>query len=187
MSEAREKWKDIQGYEGLYQVSDLGRIKSIGRTIEYANGTLHPYQEKIRKNNTHKNGYKNVDLWKEGKAKTFKVHRLVAQAFVPNPNNLPEVNHIDENKENNKASNLEWVTAEYNTNYGTRGKRAGEKRKKPVLQFALDGNFIKEHTSAKEAAKQFGNKHIAMQIGECCRGTQKTAHGFKWRFKEEVK
>lgn len=187
MSKTREKWKDIHGYEGLYQVSDLGRIKSLGRTITYANGTSHPYKERVRKNNTHKNGYKNVDLWKDGRAKTFKVHRLVAQAFVPNPKNLSEVNHIDEDKENNKASNLEWVTPEYNTNYGTRGKRAGEKQKKTVLQFDIDGSFIKEYASAKEAAKQFGNKNVAMQIGECCRGTQKTAHGFKWKFKEETK
>lgn len=111
-------WRDIEGFEGLYQVSNTGQIRSLrfGKT-------------KILKVMADNRGYKSLSLYKNGKGKTYRVHRLVAQAFIPNPNNLPEVNHKDENKANNHVSNLEWISHKDNVNYGTRNKRTGESLK----------------------------------------------------------
>lgn len=116
----KEMWKDIPGYEGLYQVSNLGNIRS----LKYAGGN----KVKLLKQAT-TNGYKQVQLSKNGKGKNHLVHRLVAIAFIPNPNNLPVVNHKDENPSNNNVDNLEWCTQEYNINYGTRNERASESMK----------------------------------------------------------
>ena len=111
-----EEWRDIKGYEGRYQVSNLGRVRSL--RDNHGN-----YREKIRATILNKEGYNYISLYKEGKIKMCLVHRLVAEAFIDNPNNYKEVNHKDENKQNNSVSNLEWCTAEYNCNYGTRNKR----------------------------------------------------------------
>lgn len=114
-----EIWKDIPGYEGKYQVSNTGEVESLNY-----NGTG---KTKSLKQSTDKKGYKHVRLFKNGKGKTYKVHRLVAMLFIPNPNNLPIINHKDENKTNNNVNNLEWCTYEYNNTYGTARKRASEK------------------------------------------------------------
>ena len=106
-----EIWKDVKGYESLYQVSNLGRIRSIKNGI------------KIKKQYERPNGYMQVCLCQNGKITTYKTHRLVAEAFIPNINNLPEVNHKDENKINNCVDNLEWCTSSYNKNYGTRNTK----------------------------------------------------------------
>ena len=113
-----EIWKDIKEYEGLYQVSNKGRVKS----LNYGNKG----EEIIMEASTDKDGYKILGLRKEGKKKMKKVHRLVAEAFISNPNNLPQVNHMDEDKSNNKVDNLEWCDAEYNTNYGTHNERVSK-------------------------------------------------------------
>jgi hypothetical protein len=117
-----EEWRDIKGYEGLYQVSNLGRVKSLSRTIERSKYGSIFVSEKILSTNSTK-GYLYVSLCKCGKQKRVRVHRLVAEAFIPNQDNLPEVNHKDENKENNAVSNLEWCTNKYNCNYGTGRER----------------------------------------------------------------
>ena len=195
-----EIWRDVKGYEGLYQVSNLGRIKSLERFIKTRknkngmNGYIHK-QESIRIPTKDYKGYLRLNLCKEGKQKPFKVHRLVAQAFIPNPNNLPQVNHKDENKENNCITNLEWCTNEYNHNYGTRNKRVAEKqkgRKIPfeqiknkiaVLQINKDTNeVIRKYDSIKEAQICCGVKTHYSHIGACCKGERKTAYGFKWRY-----
>ena len=117
-----EEWRDIEGYEGLYQVSNLGRVRSLNcRGHKGCIGILTPRLDG--------KGYEMVALYKEGKARNTKVHRLVAQAFIPNPNNYPQVNHKDENKINNNVSNLEWCTVLYNNCYGTRLKRVSDKNK----------------------------------------------------------
>ena len=107
----KEIWKDIKGYEGIYQVSNFGRIKS-------------SYTKRILKGGKNKAGYLLVGLYKQGVLSRKSIHRLVAEAFIPNPDNKPEVNHIDENKTNNMVSNLEWMTAKENINHGTRNERS---------------------------------------------------------------
>lgn len=111
-----EIWKDIEGYEGIYMVSNLGRIKSLPRSCPGLNAN----KEIILKQSEDKNGYLLVGLHKNGKSKTVRVSRIVAKAFIPNPNEYPEVNHKDENHQNNRVDNLEWCTTQYNLTYGHR-------------------------------------------------------------------
>ena len=168
----KEIWKDKKDYEGHYQVSNWGRVKS----IKFG-------KERILKLTKDKDGYFFVNLYKNNKSKTFKVHRLVAEAFLPNTDNLPLINHKDEDKSNNIVSNLEWCDRKYNCNYGTRNKRIGKsntngKRSKPVLQYTLDGKFVREWESYREC-KRNGFNHVS----ECCRGKLKSCGGFIWRYK----
>ena len=196
-----EIWKDIEGYEGLYMVSSLGRVKSlVGR---YKNVT-------ILKERYKKNGYGSITLYKNKKPHTYLVHRLVAQAFIPNPNNLPQVNHKDENKQNNCVENLEWCDAKYNINYGNgnhkrssshkgkqltkthienmskarMGKMIGSKNHKsiPVAQYNKNGEFITIYESARIAEKAL---HLPNNSGthilKCAKGKLQTAYGFIWK------
>ena len=153
----KENWKDIEGYQGLYQISDKGRVKS-----------LYFGKERILKPGNNGQGYLHVILCKNGKMKYYKVHRLVCQTFIPNPNNLPEVNHKDENKENNSVHNLEWCSSKYNINYGTHNQRSAEKRSKPVLQFTKDGIFVNEWKSTIDVQKNLG--YACGHISNCCNG-----------------
>lgn len=201
-----EIWKDIEGYEGLYQVSNLGRVKSLERKVKTINnGTecLKFICERILKPKTNRGGYKVVLLYNQSKRKHITVHRLVAKAFIPNPSNYPVINHKDECKTNNtvwinedgsidqEKSNLEWCTVLYNNNYGTAIKRGSEKRKgvkqpaeavklrcKKIYQYAIDGTLIKIWDSVKEAQKEYNNTHIA----DCARGERKTSSGFIWKY-----
>lgn len=120
-----EKWLDIKDYEGLYQISNLGKVKSLEKKAGFSNR-----KERILKQHLDKDGYVKVYLCKNNKVKFLSIHRLIAEAFIPNPNNLPQINHKDENKANNKIENLEWCTCKYNINYGTRTKRQKETIKK---------------------------------------------------------
>lgn len=124
----KEVWKDIQEYEGLYQVSNLGRVRHLPYTIKWGGKLEH---RPLKESNQHKStgGYCIVVLSKNSKSKKFLVHRLVAKAFIPNPDNLPEVNHIDEDNTNNKVNNLGWCDRKYNVNYGTRTEKALKTRK----------------------------------------------------------
>lgn len=180
-----EAWKDIVGYEGYFQISNMGRVKSLRRYFNN-NGGFTLVEEKIRKQAMDKKGYLRTELSVSGKGVTKKVHRLVADAFILNPNNLPQVNHIDEAKSNNKYTNLEWVNNKDNINHGTAIQRSSISRinhplkSKAVLQYSLNGEFIKEYPSIAEASRQNGrNRHI----GECCSGKEETACGFIWKFK----
>lgn len=203
-----EIWKDIKNYEGLYQISNLGRVKSLKRVIVRNNNRPLLVEEKILKQYILKKGnYLRIGLRKNGKRKFYLVHRLVAEAFIPNPNNLPQVNHKDENTSNNCISNLEYCDVLYNNNYATRNKRISEKHKgvlfseehknnlskaltnrsdksKPVLQIDKNTNeVIAEFPSAAEAGRHLGL--IKSHISECCRGKMKSAYGYKWIYKEE--
>ena len=165
-----EIWKPIKGYEGLYEVSNLGRVKS----IRFG-------KERILKPGTDKRGYLHVVLSKNNKQKTHKVHRLVMEAFIPNTDNLPCVNHKDEDKTNNVDTNLEWCDAKYNQNYGTRIERIAEKLSKTVLQYDLEGNFIREWKSSAECGRNGFNQGA---VAACCRGERQQAYGYKWVYKK---
>lgn len=170
-----EIWKDIEGYEGLYQVSNLGRVKSLERVLKHG----HLWKGKMLKLLEHGGGYKKVNLSKDGKNKQFYVHRLVAQTFIPNSDNLTEVNHKDENPSNNRVDNLEWCTASYNINYGTRNMRHAEKMSKRVYQYSLDGELINVWQSTREIERQLGYSHG--NIGMGCR-RNKQYYGFIWEY-----
>lgn len=134
-----ENWRDVRGYEGLYQVSDFGRVRSVPHTVFKGRYGKMYVTEKIL-HQTQTRGYVYVSLCGHGNQKRVRVHRLVAEAFIPNPNNLPQVNHKDENPSNNKAENLEWCTSKYNTNYGTGRERASAK---------IRGRHVSEETKQK--------------------------------------
>ena len=182
-----EIWKDIEGFEGLYQVSNLGRVRSLGRDLVRKSryGTMAPYHinGRVLKPLHSQGDYCYVHLFdKNGTSTNHKVHRLVAKAFVPNPDNLNEVNHIDEDKENNRADNLEWCKHMDNCNHGTRNERSAVMRGIQVEQLTLDGHHVAFYQSACDASRQTG---IARKgINDCCRRHLKTAGGYLWKYKE---
>ena len=174
-----EIWKPIKGYEGLYEVSNFGRIRSLDRWCSHRRGKQLK-KGKILKLLKDTSGYLFVRLCKNNKVKTYLVHRLVAEAFIDNPNNLPQINHKDECKTNNIVSNLEWCDRKYNINYGTRTEKCSKKLSKPVLQYDLEGNFIKEWESTHECER---NGYNHGNVAACCRGKLKTYRGFLWEYK----
>lgn len=162
-----EIWKDINGYEGMYRVSNLGRVLSL-------NGNY-----KILRQNVEREYYK-VRLSRENKSKAKSVHRLVAEAFIPNPNNLPMVNHKDENKLNNKYDNLEWCTCKYNLNYGNAQAKRVKKQSKKVYQYDLDMNLIKIWDNSMNIKRELGLDNSS--IGKCCKGIGGSSGGFIWSY-----
>lgn len=170
-----EVWKDIEEYENMYQISNLGNVMSFKRK-----------NPKLLSKVINLDGYYVVNLTKDKKTKVFTIHRLVAKAFISNLDNLPQVNHKDENKLNNIVSNLEWCTLQYNHNYGSRNHRTGlsqrySNRCKPVFQFSLDNTFIKEFSSLGEVQRQLG--FMQHNISKCCRGQYAQVYGYIWKFK----
>lgn len=169
-----EKWKDIKGFESLYQISDYGRVKSLKR---------HTTFNRILNNNINKkNGYCYVSLSKNGKLYYKRVHRLVAQTFIPNPDNLPQINHKDQNKHNNKSTNLEWCTPKYNCNYGDRNKRMVATQRKKVIQYDLNHNVIKIWDSLSDIKRVLD--YSISHISQCCNGYRKTANKYIWKYME---
>lgn len=167
-----ENWKVVVGYEGLYEVSDLGRVRSLNYN---KTGVI-----QVMKHKVNKLGYQSVHLSKEGKAKTLYVHRLVAQAFIPNPDNLPEVNHKDENPSNNRVENIEWCDRTYNNNYGSRNEKAAESLCIPIIQYSKDGTIVALYNGVNDAERQTGVGHS--NITKCCKYIRKTAGGYIWRY-----
>ena len=163
-----EIYKDIEGYENLYQISNLGNVKSLGNDKKRKEKVLKPF-------NTTK-GYLQVELFKNGNGKKYFIHRLVAEAFIPNPNNYPIINHKDENPLNNNISNLEWCTSEYNNNYGTHNKKIVESRSKQVM--CLETGKI--YQSGKQVERQLG--FAQGNISLACNGKLKQAYGYTWKF-----
>lgn len=173
-----EIWKSIDGYNGRYEISNLGRVKSYAQS---KNG-------KIQLGCPQKKGYLAVTLYDgNGNKKTCKIHRLVAMAFIPNPNNLPEVNHKDEDKSNNCVDNLEWCTLEYNHNYGTRNQRAGKKNRcnestsKKIYSIDEYGN-VEYFDSINDAERITGLIH--QNIVRTLKGRGKSCDGRKWYYNE---
>lgn len=191
----KEIWKDVQNWEGLYQVSNFGNV----RTLHYKKPYLmHPVIDK--------KGYARVSFVVKNSKKYFRygVHRLVAEAFIPNPNNLPCINHKDEDKTNNRVDNLEWCTVEYNNNYGTGKWRSGDARRgrkfselhlehlreshaksqgKLVNQYDSHYNLLGTFNSISEASRQL-NIPIA-SISSCCRGVARSAGGFIFKYENK--
>lgn len=180
-----EVWKDIQGFEGIYQVSNLGNVLS----LNYRN---HGYAKQLtpKCNNS---GRLWVELIHGGKRRVALIHRLVGEAFIENPNNYLEINHKDENPKNNRADNLEWCTHEYNIRYflerhperlRTGGRAAqsryGRRKSMQVKQYSMDGELVSVWESSREVTVALGWSDWS--ISECCRGKRKTAYGFKWQY-----
>ena len=194
-----EEWKDIVGYEGLYQVSNLGRVKSLSRKKEFGIGR---YERNAKILTPIKNGrgYFMVNLHKDYKPKIHSTHRLVAQAFIPNPNNYRCIDHINTKKNDNRVENLRWCTHSMNMrnpitkayidskrtkfcfeDWYREKQRYSQPHSKKVLQFSLDNSFIKEWETISEAARAMGASVQA--ISRCCNGIVKTSKNYIWKFK----
>lgn len=183
-------------YKGItFIVNDDGTTRTPAYEVTYTDGRVYHYPEKELKWYKDHGGYmfSSIERRKDGIPTriNIKQHRLVAMAFIPNPQNLPEVNHKDEDKTNNSVDNLEWCNASYNINYGTRNQRANEKKynrgsklmpERPVVQMDMNGEIIKEYSSIREATRETGVEHSC--ICRCCTGSRnaKTAGGFKWAY-----
>lgn len=196
-----EVWKDIPSYEGYYQVSNLGRIKRLPRHKPTDKRKTH---NNIRKPRLAENGYFRINLSKDNSVKWFGIHRLVALAFIPNPDKLPVINHKDENKQNNRVDNLEWCTHQYNREYGTARERqqktraanpndktvrklVGEKNSKAILQYSLSGKMIARYNSLSEASVATG-VHISTIIRQCkgrTGNTNRTLRTFRFEYAED--
>lgn len=156
-----EIWKDVNSHKNLYQISNFGRIKSVKNNKEHV---LRPRLSS--------SGYPNIILYKDGKAKCYTIHRLVAQHFIPNPDNLPEVNHKDENRLNNKADNLEWCTSKYNRHYGS----ALAKISKPVKCIETGIIYCSMSEASRKTTVSLANIH------KVCNGERHTAGGYHWEY-----
>lgn len=187
-----EIWKDIEGYKTYYQVSNIGRVKSLCRIVDSKrNNAVYLRNEKILVNKIKKSGYRFVSLCREGKVKYFHVHRLVAIAFIPNTKNNPEINHKDCDKSNNNVSNLEWVSRSENNSHAVRNGRRKSRiyikgpqhnLSKMVVQYDLSGNFMQVWGSITQAAEALQCSHSG--IGRVCNNRRggKTFLGYKWEF-----
>lgn len=178
-----EIWKDIPGYEGHYQVSNMGRIKSLERISVRNNGKSesanYHIKERILNVQTQTQGYSQIVLSKNGDRKTFRVNVLVAKLFVENPFKKTYVNHIDGNKNNNRADNLEWVTAKENIVHAYKSGLLKHYKRK-VLQLDENGNVLKKFNSLKEAAEYVGGSKCG--ICEACKGRRTHSYGYKWKY-----
>ena len=186
-----EIWRAIKGYEGLYEVSNLGRVKSLERVAWNGKG-YHILKEKILKPKKCRNGYLYASLSRNGERKEYTIHRLVLSTFNPvEKMDKLDVNHLDEDKTNNNLSNLEWCTRSYNNNFGTHNARVAEtlrgksntRKSIPIVQLALDGKYIRSYKSATDAARECGGSNSG--IINCCKGNRKSHKGFKWMYLSE--
>lgn len=182
-----EEWRDIPGYEGLYQVSDHGNVRSLNYKKQGVVGLLYLKR--------HPKGYRQVELSKDGIKRMMTVHRLVALTFIPNPNECAVVNHLNEDKADNRKTNLEWCTKSHNVRYSmerhprikhakhtkhTAHRKRVLKRTYPVAQFTTEGVFVRKWDNLM-AIKHTLNLN-EYSISECCKGHRKTAYGFKWQY-----
>lgn len=179
---SKEVWKDVLGYEGLYKVSDLGNIISLPRK-----GTIKT--EKLLKPKIDKDGYLCVTLYKNNTRKSYHVHRIVAMSFINNYDNLPQVNHIDGNKQNNNINNLEWCTNQENIQHaweiGLKKRRYGKDndKSKTVYQYSNELELINIYESTRDAERKTGFNHS--HIAKCCNNKYKTVGGYKWSYVNE--
>lgn len=178
-----EVWKPVVGYEGYYEVSNIGNVRSVSHEVPTFWGSRISPGKNVRLNYNKRTGYLMVCLSKNGEHKTRLVHRLVAMAFIPNTMAKPQVNHKNENKTDNRIDNLEWCDAAYNNNYGTKRERISQKNKaskcKPVAQ--IENGIIVAVFPSTIAARHITDPG---HIGACANGKRKTAGGYKWKFIE---
>ena len=181
-----EEWRDY-AYDGkiYYQVSNYGRARSLTRYRILFNGVRAVIKGRLLKANVNKKGYYSYGFSYDGKYVAKRINRLVAELFIPNPDNLPEVNHIDENTDNNRIDNLEWCTHKYNMNYGTRINRVIEKTSKSIEQYDLNGNFIKEWDSLAKASRELNISRGT--LCSCIKGQVKSCGGYQWKYKDRDK
>lgn len=178
----KEEWRAVPGYEGLYEVSNMGRVRSLDRWVEGYKGTPYFKPGTLLTLQKDYKGYCYVVITKNAKGVQKKVHRLVAMAFIPNPDNLPMVNHRDECKTNNNVDNLEWCTAIYNSHWGSAREKCAWNRIS-VEQYDLEGNYIASYRSISDAAKAVGA--AKQNIWSCLYDKRyKTAKGYKWKLKK---
>lgn len=191
-----EVWKEIKGYEGLYEISNLGRVRSLDKVTITTNGRRFPFKGRILKNKKRADGYLEIGLTKDKKRKSYRVHRLVAETFIPNPDNKKYVDHINTIKDDNRVENLRWVTASENQYneltmirkkeykgekcywYGVTGKDNPLSIK--VVQLSMDGELIKIWDGINETRK-FGYNHV----WECCNGRRVKHKGYRWMYYED--
>lgn len=172
-----EEWKGVLGYEGSYEVSNEGRVRSLERIVN----PTRPYMRKggLLKPNTDRDGYQRVTLFSNGARKKVGVHQLVARTFIPNLENFPIINHKDENPRNNRVENLEWCTHEYNSNYGNRNHKVSKEVSKAVTSYnPLSKEF--KHYSSMELTREDG--FTPSKVSRCCNGKQRTHRGLLWEF-----
>lgn len=174
-----ETWKDIEGYEGMYQVSDAGRVRSLDRYVNHVTGKRIT-RGKIMRPHAMPNGYFTIGLSIGRRRRDYYIHRLVASAFIENKDGLPQVNHKDEDKSNNAACNLEWCDQSYNNNYGTKNKRFRASRG-TAIEMISNGAIVREFVSMRQAEAETGLRRKS--ISECCRGIIQSYHGYEFRYK----
>jgi hypothetical protein len=177
-----EQWKDIKGYEGIYQVSNLGRVKTLSNNASR--------KERIRKNKIDKRGYSVIILHKNKNRKNCNVHRLVAEAFIPNPENKPCIDHINTIRTDNRVENLRWCTQKENVNNPIslekmKSSQLGSKhwKSKSVIQFTIEGEIVNIWESSMIIENTIGINNSL--IWRCCHGKNETTHGFKWQYVED--
>ena len=181
-----ENWRTIEGTNGNYSVSDLGNVRRNEHYTEVTPGNFSHYKERLLKPTTESSGYLVVKLQVGKKAIVKKIHRLVAETFIPNTNNFPCVNHKDENRQNNCANNLEWCTYKENANYGTRNERLQKASGIRVAQYTLDGRLVKIWDSISQASQYFGCKSTS-SIRRVCKKEKgrRSYKGFVWRYVDQ--
>lgn len=186
MNWKKSEWRPVVGYEGLYEVSDKGEVRALEKSYTDSIGRKTTKKAHILNGRVSKYGYVRITLEKNGQTKTYNVHRLVAEAFIANPSKLPYVNHIDEDKTNNSADNLEWCTAKYNCNYGTRNQRMRDTLRRVVVGksiIATTKDGLKErYKSVREAARKLDYPHTG--ISNALNGRAHTACGRVWEYAE---
>ena len=195
MNDELEVWKDIEGYEGYYQVSNKGRVRSLDRFVavsnkKYKNNTRKRMSGKVLSPHLYNHGfYPAISLCKDNKWRTKRIHRLVAEAFIPNPNNYPQINHIDGNKQNNCVENLEWCTDRYNKDHAKENDLYNHDPKVPtksVVQLDKETNeYINRFDSIVDAANKTGANQG--RISGCCKNKDGfyTSGGYKWMYEED--